>query len=116
VIRTIPLLLALAFMAAFVAGTVPTVAALAFEPGQRWSCVTDQGADAFMQVHAIEGESVSFSWGVIDSDTNALDRLCNKRERLSVEEMSDFCRLLGEEFSEGHVMLQKGCAAETEQQ
>jgi len=35
-----------------------------FQPGQRWSCITDQGAEAFLDVHSIAGGDVSFSWGV----------------------------------------------------
>lgn len=113
-IRAVPLLMALAFVAAFVA-SVTTGSALAFEAGQRWSCVTDQGADAFLEVHDVDGESVSFSWGVLNPETNEFDRLCHKRDRLTVAEMSEFCRVLGDEFSEGHVMLHDGCIEEARQ-
>ena len=92
-----------------------TNTAFGFEAGQRWSCVTDQGADAFLDVHNVEGDAVSFSWGVMNPDTNKLTSLCNKRDALSLQEMGEFCRVLGDEFSEGHVMLRKGCRTETEQ-
>lgn len=83
--------------------------AMEFEAGQRWSCVTDQGADAYMSVSKVVGKDVSFSWGVLNPDSQELFKLCNLRDVLSADEMSSFCRLLGDEFSEGHVLLQKGC-------
>lgn len=107
--------LGLGLVAGNVIAAAPGFGALAFEAGQRWSCVTDQGADAYLEISSIEGNSVSFSWGVLNPDTNELDRLCNKRDELSVKEMKEFCRVLGEEFSEGHVLLREGCAAEAGQ-
>ena len=91
---------------------VNSSAAFGFEAGQRWSCVTDQGADAYLDVHEVEGDAVSFSWGWMDSETNEMTSLCNKRDALSEQEMVEFCRLLGDEFSEGHVMLRRGCRAD----
>lgn len=113
--RTLPLLLTLAFLATFIAGLTPIAPVRAFEAGQRWSCVTDQGADAFLDVRAVEGEAVSFDWGVLDPETHKLDSLCRKRAALSLKEMSEFCKLLGDEFSDGHVLLSKACAAEASQ-
>jgi len=99
------------FTALAVAGVLASVSAFAadFKPGQRWSCITDQGAEAFLDVHGVEGGDVSFSWGVLDPANNELTSLCNKNEELSADEMAEFCRVLGDEFSEGHVLLQKGC-------
>ena len=96
-----------------VAVNIPTTS-FAFEPGQRWSCVTDQGEQAFLAVLDVNGEAVSFSWGVVKSD-NSLNSLCNKRDELSVEEMGEFCQLLGTDFSEGHVRLDESCAAKGNQ-
>ena len=96
-----------------VAVNLPTTS-FAFEPGQRWSCVTDQGEQAFLAVLDVNGEAVSFSWGVVKAD-NSLNSLCNKRDQLSVEEMGEFCQLLGTDFSEGHVRLDESCAAKANQ-
>ncbi len=85
------------------------VAAMDFESGQRWSCVTDQGAEAYMSVHDVVGKDVSFSWGVLDPDSQEMFSLCDLNDAISADEMSEFCRLLGDEFSDGHVLLQKGC-------
>ena len=82
-----------------------------FAAGQRWTCVTDQGREAYLAILAVEGRAVTFSWGVRDPSRPDLDRLCVKRDALSVEEMSDFCRLLGGEYSAGHEALSRGCAA-----
>lgn len=89
--------------------SAPSLAA-DFASGQRWSCVTDQGADAYMSVHQVVGKDITYSWGVLDPDSKGVFTLCNQKGALSADEMSEFCRLLGEEFSEGHVLLQKGCA------
>lgn len=83
-----------------------------FERGQRWSCVTDQGAEAYLAIHAVDDDKVLFSWGVLQSEDAAFDRLCNKRAALSFEEIGEFCRLLGDEASEGHVRLREGCSEE----
>lgn len=81
-----------------------------FKPGQRWTCMTDQGADAFLTVLGVDGDAVSFSWGLIDPDTDNLTSLCNKRDALSIIELVEFCRLIGDEASEGHDRLRTSCA------
>ncbi len=62
-----------------------------------------------MNIHHVEGGDVSFSWGVLDPENNELTTICNQSDGLSADEMIEFCRVLGEEFSNGHVLLQKGC-------
>lgn len=96
-----------------IAAILPSTS-FAFEPGQRWSCVTDQGEKAFLAVLDVKGEAVSFSWGVLKDD-NTLNSLCNKRDELSVEEMGEFCQLLGSDFSAGHVRLDESCSAKAAQ-
>jgi len=96
-----------------IAVSLPTKS-LAFEPGQRWSCVTDQGEQAFLAVLDVEGEAVSFSWGVMNEEDNSLTSLCNKRDELSVQEMGEFCKLLGTGFSAGHVKLDEACEAKAQ--
>ena len=83
----------------------------AFEPGQRWSCITDQGEQAFLAVLDVQGEAVSFSWGVMNQADDTLSSLCNKRDELSIQEMGEFCKLLGNDFSAGHVKLSESCQA-----
>lgn len=80
----------------------------AFEAGQRWSCVTDQGEQAFLAVQNVEGEAISFSWGVMRSD-GEFSTLCNKRDALSYEEMSEFCELVTSDLSSGHAQLATAC-------
>jgi len=92
-----------------IVATAPTVSN-AFEAGQRWSCVTDQGANAFMAVIDVKGDAVTFSWGAIDTNDGSLMSLCNKRDALSLREMKSFCRLLGKGVSDGHDRLSKACA------
>jgi len=70
----------------------------AFEAGQRWTCLTDQGEHAFLAVSKVEGEAVSFSWGTLKDD-QSLSVLCNKRDQLSLQEIRQFCELLGREYS-----------------
>jgi len=101
--------LALVALSIGVAVNIPSTS-YAFEPGQRWSCITDQGEQAFLAVLDVQGEAVSFSWGVMKNDST-LNSLCNKRDELSVQEMGEFCKLLGNDFSAGHVKLNEECAA-----
>ena len=111
--RTYVIGLGLVGLLAAAAIILPTKSS-AFEAGQRWSCVTDQGEQAFLAVLDVEGEAVSFSWGVMKAD-NTLNSLCNKRDNLSVEEMGEFCKLLGNDFSAGHVKLDETCDAKGHQ-
>jgi len=97
----------LAFL--FSALVITDASAIGFERGQRWICTTDQGADAFLSVSEVNGDAVSFSWGLIDSNTNAMTTLCNKRDSLSIIELVEFCRLIDTENSEGHERLRKAC-------
>ena len=89
--------------------TSATAFAVDFKQGQRWSCITDQGAKSFVDIHRVEGKDVSFSWGVLDPTNNEFVTLCDQSDALSADEMIEFCQVLGDEFSNGHVLLQKGC-------
>ncbi len=98
-----------AFLAAIGILTSATAFAVNFEQGQRWSCITDQGAKSFVDIHRVEGKDVSFSWGVLYPTNNEFVTLCDQSEALSADEMIEFCQVLGDEFSNGHVLLQRGC-------
>lgn len=85
----------------------------AFAPGQRWTCVTDMGAEAYMSIASVSGSSVTFSYGVRDTGSAAIERLCNVSDVLDYNETLEFCRLLlSDEFSDGHIQLNADCAAE----
>ena len=83
--------------------------ALAFESGQRWSCVTDQGAAAFLAVHGVDSDRIAYSWGRANPGSNQLMTLCDVRDRLELSEIQEFCQLLGDEPSPGHDALRAAC-------
>jgi hypothetical protein len=89
--------------------------ASAFERGQRWSCVTDQGDPAFLEIHDFKDGTVNYSWGRVDSATTAILTLCKVRDRLVLGEIKDFCRLLGTERSAGHDRLSAACREKSAQ-
>lgn len=86
---------------------------MAFEAGQRWACVTDLGAEAFLEIHGIDGAQVHYSWGTIAAGTTEMTTLCGFRDKLVLSEIQDFCRPLGNEASKGHRMLRDACAGKS---
>jgi len=88
----------------------PEAHSVAFEAEQRWACITDQGAKAYLAIHGVEDDQVIFSWAVSGADGGEIYTLCKQRDALSESEIGEFCRLLGDEVSRGHARLHENCA------
>lgn len=86
-----------------------TTVASGFEAGERWSCITDQGAEGFLFVHGTEDEWVIYSWGKRDKGSTRLETLCRHRDALSLEEIREFCKRQNDSSDPTHAALETIC-------
>ena len=62
-----------------------------------------------MNVNGVEGDAITFSWGVTLTESGDLNTLCNKRDALSITELVEFCKLDSGRGSKGHDQLRQAC-------